>query len=676
LEIVIAKTAGFCFGVNKAVSTALNLLEDSKSRIFTLGPIIHNDQMVEYLESKGIHEVSGLKELNMPASVVIRAHGVTPKVYDDLNELGIDIVDATCPYVKKIHKLVSEKYDEGYQIIIAGDKNHPEVIGINGWCNNSAIIVDSIQEAEMLEESAQKACIVAQTTLTSSKWNDINEILEKKFKNLEIFDTICNATIMRQNEVAEIAKTVDMMLVIGGKESSNTQKLFEISSIYCPQTYKIEISGDIPPVNIKKIKKLGITAGASTPDWIIKEVIGKMEELNKQENEMSFKEAYEESLVTLNTGDIVTGKIIGYNNAEVYVNLGFKSDGVIPIEEFSDDPDFNPDESLNVGEEVKAFVVRVSDVEGTVQLSKKRVDSMKGWNDIEEAYKNQTPVKALVTNVTNGGVIANSNGVKIFVPASQLSERYVKDLNEYLRKTLNVRILEFNKQRKKIVGSQKVLLKEIREQQANEFWDSVETGKKYTGIVKSFTAFGAFVDIGGVDGLIHISELSWGKIKHPSEVLKIGEEVEVVINDFDKDKKRISLGYRKQENNPWYKLEEKFKAGDVVKGMVVRLVPFGAFVELEKGVDGLVHISQISNTRLARPDDVLSVGQEVEAKIIEVNPEARKISLSIKEVNPIDLAPAVHEAQTDGEEIPTEHKEDMPIKLGDMLNNPETDKKE
>jgi 4-hydroxy-3-methylbut-2-enyl diphosphate reductase len=301
---------------------------------------------------------------------------------------------------------------------------------------------------------------------------------------------------------------------------------------------------------------------------------------------------------------------------------------------------------------------------------------MKGWNDIVEAYKNQTPVKALVTNVTNGGVIANSNGVKIFVPASQLSERYVKDLNEYLRKTLNVRILEFNKQRKKIVGSQKVLLKEIREQQANEFWDSVETGKKYTGIVKSFTAFGAFVDIGGVDGLIHISELSWGKIKHPSEVLKIGEEVEVVINDFDKDKKRISLGYRKQENNPWYKLEEKFKAGDVVKGMVVRLVPFGAFVELEKGVDGLVHISQISNTRLARPDDVLSVGQEVEAKIIEVNPEARKISLSIKEVNPIDLAPAVHEAQTDGEEIPTEHKEDMPIKLGDMLNNPETDKKE
>jgi small subunit ribosomal protein S1 len=426
--------------------------------------------------------------------------------------------------------------------------------------------------------------------------------------------------------------------------------------------------GELPLDDIKKYKKVGITAGASTPDWIIKEVLNKMSELNTQENEMSFKEAFESSLVTLKTGEIVKGKIIGFNNSEVYIDLGFKSDGIIPMEEFTDDPEFNAAESLKVGDEVEVFVIRVNDVEGTVLLSKKKIDAIKLWDKIEEALEKKTPLKAKVVEVVKGGVVANSNGVRIFVPASQISDRFVKDLNEFLKQVINVRIIEFDKHKRKIVGSQRVILEEEKARMAIDFWSNIEVGKNYTGTVKSFMDFGAFVDIGGVDGLVHISELSWSKVKHPSDVLKIGDKVEVTVLEFDKDKKRVSLGYRKAEDNPWYKAEDKYKVGDVVKGKVARMAPFGAFIELEKGIDGLVHISQISNVRLVKPNDVLEVGQEVEAKITEVNIEAKKISLSIKEVNPINPVKAGEETTGEkGEEnLPTEHKEDMSVTIGDI----------
>lgn len=398
-----------------------------------------------------------------------------------------------------------------------------------------------------------------------------------------------------------------------------------------------------------------------------------MDELNKQENELSFKEAFESSLVTLRSGETVKGRIIGFNNAEIYVDLGYKSDGIIPVSEYTDDPDFKPETNVKIGDEIEVFIVRVNDGEGNVMLSKKKVDSLKSIDFIEEAYENKTPVTGKVVEITNGGIVANMKGVRVFIPASQIAERYVKDLGEYLRQTVTVRIVEFNKQKRKIVGSQRVILAEQRVQNEGEFWGTVETGKKYNGIVKSLMDFGAFVDIGGVDGLVHVSELSWTKVKHPSEVLKVGEKVEVTVLEFDKDKKRISLGLKKDEDNPWFKAAEKYKVGDVVKGNVVRLVPFGAFVELEKGLDGLVHISQISNIRIAKPGDVLQIGQEVEAKVMEVNTETKKISLSIKEVNPIDPK---HSEQEQAEtvtdataaEASGEHKEELSNTIGDVLN--------
>jgi len=679
VEIIVAESAGFCFGVDNAVSLVNKMLDEQIGQLYTLGPVIHNKQVVNDLSEKGVKVINTIDEASENSNVVIRAHGVGPSVYEKMKEKNVNIHDATCPFVKKIHNLVIRKSNDGFDIVIVGDKDHPEVIGINGWCNNRAYIVNSVDDIKNIPNTVGRLFVVAQTTLNIEKWCEITDELKKRFSDVEIRNTICSATSARQNEAAEISRRVDMMIVIGGKNSSNTQKLYEICKKNCKNTYKIETFGDLPPVDIKKIKKVGITAGASTPDWIIKEVKGKMEELNKQNKEMDFAEAFEKSLITLTTGEIVKGTIIGYNNAEIYVDLGYKSDGIIPVDEYSDDPDFKPEESLKIGDEIEVFVIRVNDGEGTVLLSKKKVDAIKGWDRIEEAYKNKQPVTVKVIEVTKGGLIAISGSIRIFIPSSQVSDRYEKDLSVFLKQVFDVRITEFNANKKKVVGSRRILIEEQRNKLQEKLWNSIEVGKRYTGTVKSLTNFGVFVDIGGVDGLIHITELSWNKIKHPSEVVNVGDKVEVTVLEFDKEKGRISLGYRKTEDNPWNKVEEKYPVGSTVEGKVVRLVPFGAFVELEEGIDGLVHISQIANKRIAKPDDVLEIGQEVEAKVLEVNSEAKRISLSIRELMPIEVPQkkaeeTKEEAKNDekpvdkAEEEPTEHKEEMNVTIGNIIN--------
>ncbi|NLP14612.1 MAG: bifunctional 4-hydroxy-3-methylbut-2-enyl diphosphate reductase/30S ribosomal protein S1 [Clostridium sp.] len=684
MEIIVAKSAGFCFGVSNAVKTVYNLLENQKDSIYTFGPIIHNPQVVEFFESKGVKAVDDIDNIDNEGHIVIRAHGVTPEIYEKIYNKGLILEDATCPYVKKIHTLVKEKYEEGYRIIIIGDKKHPEVIGINGWCNNSAHIVNSAKDAEELTESDEKVCVVAQTTITKETWQTTNEVLKNKFKNITKFDTICSATSKRQNEAEEIAKQVDIMIIIGGAKSSNTQKLYDICKKHCDYTYKVETIGDIPPVDIKKIKKIGISAGASTPDWVIEEVIKKMSELNNQEmvdlkekdGDIDFANAFEDSFVRIQSGDTVKGKIIGFNSNEVFVDLGYKADGIISLEEYSYDPDFKIENEVKVGDEIEVLVLMINDGEGNVKLSKKRVDASKNWDEIVKAYEDKTPVKAYVQEVVKGGIIANSKGINIFVPASQVSDRFVKDLNEFLKKSITLRIIEFNEKKRKLVGSARVLIEEEKASLANNTWNSMEVGKVFKGVVKSLTDFGAFVDIGGVDGLVHISELSWSRVKHPSEILKVGDTVEVNVLEFDKEKNKVSLGYRKMEDNPWYKAGQKYNVGDIVNVTVLRFAPFGVFVELEPGVDGLVHISQISTKRLAKASDVLEIGMKVDAKIVEMDIENKKISLSIKEVQPID-PPESEEAQAknaEGESVenadvePSEHKEDMSITLGDIIS--------
>jgi len=675
LEIIIAQSAGFCFGVNKAINLVNQLLDETDEKIYTIGPIIHNEQVVGKLKSRGLCVVNDSSCIKS-GHVVIRTHGVAKRQYEDIkNNKEMKFSDATCPYVKKIHKLVAQKNRLGKQVIIIGDRNHPEVQGVNGWADDDAIIVNEKVDVDRLNKSEKPVCVVCQTTITREKWDTLSKLISEKFTDVEFFNTICNATDTRQNEASNIASNVDMMLVIGSSKSSNTHKLYEICSKYCPSTYKIETVGDLPSVDIKKIKKIGITAGASTPDWLIKEVTDKMEELNKQENEMDIKEAFENSIVSLQSGQIVKGKIIGFNNAEVFVDLGYKSDGIISMEQYSDDPNFDPQTDIKIGEEIDVYINRVDDKEGNVYLSKRKVDRSKNWKKVEEAFENKTPIEVKIAEVVKGGVLAKIQGVRIFIPASHVSDTFVKDLNEYLNKTISIKIIEYNKRKKRLVGSRKVVLEEEKEKMANEVWDSIEVGKEYDGTVKGLTDFGAFVDIGGVDGLIHVSELSWSRIKHPSEVLNVNDTVKVRVLDFDREKGRISLGYRKTEDDPWFNAEEKYKVGNIVKGKVVRLVPFGTFVNLDDNIDGLVHISQISNVRIAKPSDVLKVGQEVEAKVTELDLEKKKIGLSIKEVSPIDpiveelpnLPPKPERKKKD--EPVVEHKEDFNLTIGDMIND-------
>lgn len=668
-KIIVAKSAGFCFGVDNAVRLAMKVATEYPGKTGTYGELIHNRQISDKLAEDGVHIVKTPDQLQPDEHLVIRAHGIGEAVYDELNQKQVHIHDATCPYVKRIHNLVNEKYREGFQIVIVGDKNHPEVIGVNGWCGNEALIISETQEAQALPESDRKACIVAQTTMKPEKYEEICNFIKKKFAIAIKFDTICNATETRQQEAREISKQADLMIVIGGKNSSNTQKLYEICQANCPSTYKIETVADLPPLEIKHHHTIGITAGASTPDWVIKEVVETMEELmNKQENEMTFQQAFEESMVNdLRSGEIVKGRIIGYNTSEVFVDIGYKADGTISMEEFLEDPDFDPEKDLKEGEEILVYIIKINDGDGNVSLSKKRVDSMKGIEEIEEAYNEKKPLEAVVKEVVNGGVVASYKGVRVFIPASQISDHYVKDLNEFLKKKVRFEVVEMAKNKRRVVGSCRSIIEREKEEKLEAFWSNVEVGQEYTGTVKSVTNFGVFVDLGVVDGLIHVSELSWKKISRPSDVLKPGQTVTVRILGFDREKQKVSLGYRKPEDNPWFNVENKYAVGDVVEGKIVRLVPFGAFVELEEGVEGLVHISQISNVRLAKPDEVLSVGQTVKMKVLEVNPELKKISLSIREVEPIDPVreePANEEA---GEDAPTEYVEEMSNTIGDIV---------
>jgi len=636
--VKVAEKAGFCFGVSRAVKLTQEGI-DSGRKIATLGPIIHNSAVVESFNRQGARIIESPAEAMPGETVIIRSHGIKKSDQEILEKNGIDFIDATCPFVKKIHKIVAEAYENNYDIIIIGDKNHPEVIGINGWCENTATVIDSVEQTEKLKFQLEKTVyVVAQTTFERELWKKITKIIKNTCKSAIVFDTICSATNERQKYAAELAKVSDVFVVVGGKHSSNTKKLYDIAAPLSGHTFLVEEAGELPRDIMSLGDSFGITAGASTPEHIIKEVLETMVEeknTNIQGNgEPTFAEAFEQSLVTLNTGQVVSGTVISITPTEVYVDLGYKADGIIPADELTDDPSANPADVVKVGDEVEVFVVRVNDGEGYVKLSKKKIDAIKGWQTIEAAYESGEILTGKIVENVNRGVIALVNGSRIFIPASMASERFMKDLQPLVGTEANFKIVNIREDRrgKKAIGSIKVVAQAERAEKVAAFMADVEEGKVYTGTVKTLTDFGAFVDLGGVDGLIPISQLSWQRIKHPSEVVKVGDQVEVTILKVDKEAQKISLGYKKTEDNPWEIAKRTFNEGDVVNVKVVRLVPFGAFVELIPGIDGLVHISQIANKRIGKPEDVLTVGEMVDAKITEIKWDEKKIGLSIREL--------------------------------------------
>lgn len=661
MSIEIAKTAGFCYGVKRAVDrTYAEAKKEGHGKIATLGNLIHNREVIEDLKKLGVEVYNSVDEIPENVKIIIRAHGVKKSVIDALE--GRDYIDLTCPFVEKIHKIVYEHYKKGYRIVIVGDENHPEVIGINGWCDDSAIITYDKNFKFPQKFAENPVCIVAQTTINKNVFVQIVQNIKNTCKMVLIFDTICSATKDRQEEAYELSARSDVMFVVGGKESSNTKKLFEIAERHCPETYFIETFEDIPQNIYLKNKKIGITAGASTPVRTIEEVFTTMEEKNR--NEESFAELFEKyESKTLNNGDIVDATVVEVRNNEVIVDLGgYKYNGQLAVDQLSDDPYLKASDIVKEGDTIKVYVVGVNDAEGKVVLSRKKLVAMESWNKMKEAFENKTVLEGKIIKVVRGGVIALANDSQVFIPAKQISLRYVQDLETLLGTTIKFRIIEIDERRKRVVGSARVILEEERKAVLDKFWSEAEIGKEYTGTVKSLTSFGAFVDIGGVDGLVHVSELSWNKIKHPSEVVKEGDVLKVYIKDINEETKKISLGYKKAEDNPWVIAKSKINVGDVVKCKIVRMMPFGAFAEIMPNVDGLIHISQIADKRIGKPEDVLTIGEEVEAKVREIDWDANKISLSIRDlIAPPVVEEAAEEPAPEVTEEPAE--ENVPVDI-------------
>lgn len=630
MNIFLAKSAGFCFGVKNAVDTVNELIKSNCSSIHTLGPIIHNEQVVNDLESQGVKILNDHTFLNTGDNVVIRAHGIKPKIFTELKSKNIKIYDATCPYVKKIHSLVEEKFSQGYKIIIVGDYKHPEVVGINGYCNDEAIIINDKEDVDNISKKLNKICVVAQTTLGQKHWDILTTALRNKFGDISENKTICGATVSRQKEAEEIAKVVDLMYIVGGRNSSNTQKLLELSSEYCRNTIKIETADEIKLNDLKNIKNIGITAGASTPSWVIEEVIKKMSTENNNNEEFNFMEEMEKTFFSVKNGDIIKGKVTTIKGKEIFVEFGFKFDAVIPKEELSYNDNFDIEDFVKIGDTIEAVVLKIDNSEGIVLASIKKLDAVNVWDDLNSLYESKEILNIKANKVVNGGLTADYKGVRIFIPASQLDEKFVDDLNEYVGVNLKLRIIQLDRFKKKVVASRKVIIAEDNKEQLNGFWDQIEVGKNYKGTVKNLTSFGAFIDLGGIDGLIHISELSWKKIDHPRQVLTVNESVDVYVKDFDRTKDKINLGYKKSEENPWLTVEEDLEIGQVLEVKVRKIVPFGIFVEIKDGIDALIHISKLSDSRIKSPKDIVKIGDCIKAKIVTINIDEKKISLTSK----------------------------------------------
>jgi len=709
-EVILAKTAGFCYGVSRAVLICEKAATEFNNCV-TLGDIIHNEHVIRELELRGVFPVKTVSDVPAGATVIIRAHGAGQKELNMLEEKGAKIIDGTCPDVKKIHDIVRNESLAGRLIIIIGEREHPEVKAIADWSNKYEIFETAEELDRWLknDENAKKPIsVVFQTTNTIKIYNSCNKIVRKVCTNLKIFDTICGATFLRQQEAAQMSKIADLMIVIGDKGSANSLRLKDICAEYCTKVIFAQSADDIRLSDTPSEGVIGITAGASVPGGVIKEVVNRMsidalprefemddtsienesiiegEETSAPEvapvevasveitpveaaavevasddqaaKQETFEEMLDKSIKTLHTGEKVSGTVTSITATEVSVDLGTKQSGYIPISEFVDDEHTDINDIIKIGDTIEAFVMRVNDVEGMIMLSKKRLDAIKNWDVIEAAKDNKTIVEGVVIEENKGGIVVNVKGIRVFVPASQTGLPKNSPISGMLKKTVKLRIKEANASRRRVVGSIRDVQADERRERAESVWSEIEVGKQYDGVVKSMTSYGVFVDIGGVDGMIHISEISWTRIKQPSEVMAVGDEVSVYVLSFDKEARKISLGYKKHEDNPWTKFTTEHAVGDVINVKIVKMMPFGAFAEVFPGVDGLIHISQIANHRIGLPSEVLSDGQMVDVKITEIDKERKKVSLSIKaliepekEDNPVEepVAEAVQTVEED-----------------------------
>ena len=632
-EIILAKNSGFCFGVKRAVDKTIEIKNNYNKRIYTLGPLIHNNDVVKFLEKNDVFSINieDIDKLAPNDVIIIRSHGVSEETLNELNKRGLKVINATCPFVTNIQKKVKKYSEEGYDIVILGDKNHPEVIGINGWCNNKATITKNGEFTEGKNHFG-KTCVVSQTTEKESNWNKTVSNLEKMTDNLLQFNTICLATEERQKSAFELSREVDAMIVIGGKNSSNTNKLYQISKENCINTIHIENVSELPNdfINNENFKKIGVTAGASTPEWIIREVIEVMENTNNEQLQLM-----NEIDKRLFTGSEIEGEILSILNDEVVISLtGYKSDGVIPFKELTakEDPKAYA-KTLNVGDKLKAKVIKLNNDNGFVVLSRLEYEKEEILNTLQKMFDEKSTFELKISEIKEKGLVGYFGGIRVFIPSSQIDMKFVNDKESYKGKTLKVKLIDFNKENpSRVVASSRIVQELEKEAKENLVFDSLKVGDVVKAEVKRFTDFGAFAEVNGVDGLIHLSQISWNHVKKAQDYLKSGDIIDVKVIDLDKENKKLSLSIKELTPEPWSNITERYPEGSIVLGKVVRLNDFGAFVELEPGVDGLVHISKISHDRIDHPKDILSVGEDVKAKILSVDESNKRISLSIKDI--------------------------------------------
>ncbi|MDK2822545.1 MAG: hypothetical protein PWQ67_1341 [Clostridia bacterium] len=639
MQILIAPYAGFCFGVKKAINEGENLINNGQGPLASLGPLIHNPQEVSRLKNLGIISRENLNDI-IENKVLIRTHGIAPDVYNELRKNKLEIIDCTCPYVKKVQQVAYEYANKGYTILILGNKEHPEVQGILGWSMGKGIAFRNLEELSNLNLKNEKLCLVAQTTENPDIFKEVSRFLEVKFTHLVVFNTICSATLQRQRSALELASKVDLMIVVGGLNSANTQKLALLCHETGTLTKHIETAEDLQNDWFYDIDSVGVTAGASTPDWIIEEVVRTMEEMKNNEEMQGAGKGTEmekqleqdmSKIEDIKPGDILTGKVVQINTDEVLVDVGGKSEGIISVNELSYRKINDPNELVEVGDDIQVLVLKVENSEGNMILSKRRADQEEALNKLETAFNEGAIIEAEVVEVVKGGILVDV-GMRGFVPASLVDRGYVEDLEQFIGQKLRLKVIEFDRKARKAVLSRKAVLDEELEAKREKIWQEIAEGQTRKGVVQRITDFGAFVDLGGVDGLLHVSEMGWGRVSHPRDVVSEGDEIEVYVLGVDKENERISLGLKQLIPSPWEVAAEKYHVGSTIKGKVVRIAPFGAFVEVEPGIDALVHISQLSWDRVEKPEDVLSIGQEVEAKVLDIDSKNKRMSLSIKEV--------------------------------------------
>lgn len=634
-KIIRAEYSGFCFGVKRAIELAKETAQNAKGKkVYSLGQLIHNQAVTEKLAKEGVQPVQSISEMEKGSIVIIRSHGVGSDVYEEAEASNLIVSDATCPFVSKIHKLVKAAYDDGKKIVIAGDKNHPEVQGINGWCENSALIVSDEKELENMDKEKCQIFLVAQTTLKQEIFGNIEKKLKTLFGDIEVKNTICYATEERQKSCKKLSERVDAMVVIGDKNSSNSQKLYEIAKKSCKKAYFIENMRDLPLQEMQFYNTIGVVAGASTPEHLIEEVIANMSENIteiKETNPMDeFMAEIDKASKLPRTGENVEGTVIEVRDREIIVNICCKKDAIIPKDELSTTDEGELKDLFKVGDTIKARVLKHDDGDGNILLSRKKIEAEKYWDELKVAYEEKQVVEVKLVKEVKGGVLAQYKDVTGFIPYSGLSDKYVDKAEGFVGKTLKVKILKVDTKKGRAVFSHRFYLYEMREKTLDEIWNALSVGDIVEGTVMRFTEYGAFVDIGGLDGLLHISEISWGKLNHPQEILQIGQKIPVKILSMNRENEKIALGYKQTTPQPWTTIEGKYEEGQRVKGKVVQIKEFGAFVEIEPGLDGLVHISQISYDRVDDVEKVLKPDQEVEAVIIGIDYERRRISLSIK----------------------------------------------